>query len=87
MQSDQVRGGLAARGLRPDPTEVEWQAMTLHLVPAVGALVTVALTRSGATKDDMEQERERRRAARGRRGIPKAMVPSARDGDEVVCER
>ena len=33
--------------------------MTLHLAPAVGALVTEALARSGATKNDMEQERDR----------------------------
>ena len=54
------RGGFA-----PDPTEAEWQAMALHLAPAVGALVTEALARSGATKDDMEQERNRRKG-RGR---------------------
>ena len=44
----------------PDPTETEWQAMARHLAPAVNALVTEALARSGATKDDMEQERDRR---------------------------
>ena len=45
----------------PDPTEAERQAITLHLAPAVSALVAEALARSGATKDDMGQERERRR--------------------------
>ena len=52
------RGGFAS-----DPTEEEWQAMTLHLAPAVGALVTEALARSGATRDDTDQERERRRGS------------------------
>ena len=49
----------------PDPTEAEWQAMTLHLAPAVGALITEALARSGATKEDLEREREHLRG-RGR---------------------
>ena len=47
-------------GIVPDPTEAEWQAMNLHLAPAVGALVTEALARSGATRDDVEKERNRR---------------------------
>ena len=33
-----------------DPQEAERQAMTLHLAPAVNALVTEALARSGATR-------------------------------------
>lgn len=45
----------------PGPTEAEFQAMTLYLAPAVKALVTEALSRSGATKENMEQERNRRR--------------------------
>ena len=48
-------------GVVPDPTETEWQAMTLHLTPAVIALIEEALSRAGAAKDDMEQERNRRR--------------------------
>ena len=35
--------------------------MTLHLTPAVRALVTEALARSGAKNEDIEQERDRRR--------------------------
>ena len=45
----------------PGPTEAEWQATTLYLAAAVVALVTEALARSGATQDDMEQERNRRK--------------------------
>ena len=45
----------------PDPTETEWQALTLHLAPAVGALVTEALARSGATRKGLQQERNRRK--------------------------
>ncbi len=52
-------------GVVPDPTETEWQAMTRHLAPAVNALIEEALTRAEASKDDMEQERDRRRG-RGR---------------------
>lgn len=50
----------------PDPTESEWQVMTIHLAPAVGALVTEALARSGATREDMEQERDRRKGVAGK---------------------
>ena len=49
------------RDFAPDPTEAEWQTMNLHVAPAVNALATEALARSGATKEDMEQERDRRR--------------------------
>ena len=45
----------------PDPTETERQAMALHLAPAVGALVAEALTRSGANREELRQERNRRR--------------------------
>ena len=48
-------------GVVPDPTEAEWQAMTLHLAPAVGALVTEALARSGASREELRQEQDRRR--------------------------
>ena len=47
-------------GIVPDPTEAERQAMTLHLAPTIGALVREALARSGATKEDLGQERNRR---------------------------
>ena len=47
--------------IAPDATETEWQAMALHLAPAVGALVTEALARSGATREDLQQERNRRK--------------------------
>ena len=49
----------------PDPTEAKWQAMNLHLALAVGALVTEALARSGATWEELQQERNRRKG-RGR---------------------
>ena len=45
----------------PNPTEAEWQAMTMHLAPAVNALVTEALARSGATREELQQELNRRR--------------------------
>ena len=48
-------------GIVPDPMEAEWQAMTLHLAPAVEALITEALARSGATREELQQERNRRR--------------------------
>lgn len=48
-------------GVVPDPTETEWQAMTRHLAPAVNALVAGALARSGATREELQQERNRRR--------------------------
>ena len=48
-------------GVVPDPTEAEWQAMTRHLAPAVRALVTEALARAGATREELRQERNRRR--------------------------
>ena len=48
-------------GVVPDPTEAERQAMTLHLAPAVNALVVEALARSGATRGELQQERNRRR--------------------------
>ena len=53
-------------GVVPDPTEAERQALTLRLAPAANALVAEALARAGATRDDMEQERNRRRGAAGR---------------------
>lgn len=35
--------------------------MNLHLSPAVGALVMEALARSRATREELQQERNRRR--------------------------
>ena len=48
-------------GVVPDPTEAERQAMNRHLAPAVGALVTEALARAGATREELRQERNCRR--------------------------
>ena len=45
----------------PDPTEQEREALSLHLVPAVEVLIAEALARSGATKEDLRQERDYRR--------------------------
>lgn len=47
----------------PDPAEPEWQAIRLHLVPAVNVLITEALARAGATREDLRQERARRRGS------------------------
>ena len=44
-----------------DPTEQEREAISLYLVPAVNALIDEALLRSGASIDDLQQERNRRR--------------------------
>ena len=46
----------------PEPTEPERMAIRLHIVPTVNALIAEALGRSGATRDDIRQERIRRRA-------------------------
>ena len=45
----------------PDPTEQEQEALSLYLVPAVNTLIDEALARSGATREDLQQERNRRR--------------------------
>ena len=45
----------------PDPTEQEREALSHYLVPAVKALIDEALNRSGATREDIRQERGRRR--------------------------
>ena len=44
----------------PDPTKSEWQALTLYLAPAVNALIDEALVRSGGTREDIREERNRR---------------------------
>ena len=51
-------------GIVPDPTEPERQAIGLHLAPAVNALIAEALARSGATREDIRQEKLRRRGTR-----------------------
>ena len=51
----------------PDPTETEWQAMTLHLATAVNALVTEALARSGATRKKLQRELASRREHSGKK--------------------
>ena len=48
----------------PDPTEPERQAIGLHLAPAVNTLIAEALARSGATREDIRQEKLRRRGTR-----------------------
>ena len=45
----------------PDPTEQERQSLSLYLVPAVNALIDEALARSGATREDLQRELNRRR--------------------------
>lgn len=45
----------------PDPTDAELKALGLHLVPAVNSLIAEGLARSGTTKEDMEQELNRRK--------------------------
>ena len=47
----------------PDPTDAELKALELHLVPAVNSLVAEGLARSGATTEDLRQERDRRRGS------------------------
>ena len=44
----------------PDPTTQEREALSLYLVPAVNALMDEALARSGATREDLQQELDRR---------------------------
>lgn len=74
-------------GVVPDPTEAEWEAMTLHLAPAVGALVTEALARAGTTREELRQERNRRRGTTGNlprygsTGMACAAAPTGRPGD------
>ena len=46
----------------PDLTDSELEATKSHLLPAVNALITEALARCGATRDDIQQERLRRRS-------------------------
>ena len=45
----------------PDPTDAERGTIGRHLVPAVNTLIAEALARSGATREDIPQERTRRR--------------------------
>ena len=46
----------------PDLSDSELEAVILYLPPAVNALITEALARCGATRDDIQQERLRRRS-------------------------
>lgn len=48
-------------GIIPDPTDAELKALGLYLVPAVNSLIAEGLARSGTTKEDMEQELNRRK--------------------------
>ena len=50
----------------PDPTEQEQQAIGVYLVPAVNVLINEALTRAGATREDLREERIRRRYLRAK---------------------
>ena len=45
----------------PDPTAQEQEALSLYLVPAVNALIDEALARSGATREYLQRELNRRR--------------------------
>ena len=47
----------------PNPTEQEISAISFHLIPAVHVLIDEALARSGATREDLQQERTRRRGS------------------------
>ena len=48
----------------PDLSDSELEATKNHLLPAVNALIAEALARCGATKDDIQQEKLRRRSQR-----------------------
>ena len=47
--------------LMPELSEPEREAIGRHLAPAVNALINEALAKSGATRDDIQQERPGRR--------------------------
>ena len=49
----------------PDPTGSERRAIGLHLAPAVNALISEALDRAGATRDELCEEKLRRRGRPG----------------------
>ena len=51
----------------PDLSDSEMEAVTRYLLPAVNALITEALIRCGATRDDIHQERLRRGSQRARK--------------------
>ena len=48
----------------PDLSDSELEAVIRYMPPAVNALITEALARCGATRDDLQQERLRRRSQR-----------------------
>ena len=47
--------------IMPELSEPEYEAVGRYLTPAVNVLITEALARSGGTREDMQQERNRRR--------------------------
>ena len=47
--------------IEPDLSDSDLEAMKRYLVPAVNALITEALARCGATKEDLQKEKARRR--------------------------
>ena len=67
-----------------DPTEQEREAISLYLVPAVNALIDEALLRSGASIDDLQQERNRRRGII-RDPSPSIHPPTPQAGDNPWC--
>ena len=48
--------------IEPDLSDSDLEAVKRYLLPAVNALITEALARCGATRDDIQQERLRRRS-------------------------
>ena len=46
--------------LMPELSGPEWEAVDRHLAPAVNALITEALARSGGTREDIQREGHRR---------------------------
>ena len=50
--------------IEPDLSDSELEAVKRYLLPAVNALITEALARCGATREDIHQERIRRRPPR-----------------------
>ena len=56
LSEAQRRGDLA-----PDLSDSELEAVKRHLLPAVNSLITEALARCGATREDLHRERRRRR--------------------------
>ena len=53
--------------IEPDLSDSDLEAVKRYLLPAVNALITEALARCGATREDIQQERLRRRSPRLRK--------------------